>query len=393
MAEHHPFRLPFDDRARDTLSSYAASYDMTAEPRPPSAVHHQNSNAVGVPNPHASPSSQLKGRSTALELPDEAPYPYATQHLPSSVTSASEAEEQRSERYSSENDPLRLSLHLKSDEELRALVRPEMSIKRTAHGKKIRGFYREQNQNIKRLLRPVDEHRRQAKETGESNHLRYKIATYGSFIASLVLAALQIYGAVSSGSLSLFTTMADAVFDPMSNVTLLICDKAVKRVDPRKYPAGKARIETAGNIFFCFLMTSVSFILIAFSIQELARGSDSETGSFHLPSVIAVCVAFGTKFVLFLYCWSLRNTFSQIRMLWEDHRNDLFINGFGVLTSVGGSKLRWWLDPAGALVLSLLISALWLKTAYSMFNLLIGVTADTHVQQLITYICKDAPPF
>ena len=63
-------------------------------------------------------------------------------------------------------------------------------------------------------------------------------------------------------------------------------------------------------------------------------------GTFHLPSVIAVGVAFVTKASLFLYCWALRNKYSQIRILWEDHRNDLFINGFGLLTSVGGSKLR-----------------------------------------------------
>ena len=37
----------------------------------------------------------------------------------------------------------------------------------------------------------------------------------------------------------------------------------------------------------------------------------------------------GVKFLLFLYCFGYRNTSSQVRMLWEDHRNDLFINGFG----------------------------------------------------------------
>lgn len=37
----------------------------------------------------------------------------------------------------------------------------------------------------------------------------------------------------------------------------------------------------------------------------------------------------GIKFLLFLYCYSLRNKSSQVRVLWEDHRNDLFINGFG----------------------------------------------------------------
>lgn len=186
--------------------------------------------------------------------------------------------------------------------------------------------------------------------------------------------------------------MADAIFDPMSNLTLLLCNKAVNRVDPRKFPAGKARLETAGNICFCFLMTAVSFILIAFSIRELAVGSQNETQSFHLPSVIAVSVAFVTKLALFLYCWALRNQVSQIRILWEDHRNDLFINGFGILTSVGGSKLRWWIDPMGAIILSVLVSVLWLHSAYGEFQLLVGVTADTNMQQLITYISMTHSP-
>lgn len=54
-----------------------------------------------------------------------------------------------------------------------------------------------------------------------------------------------------------------------SNLTLILCNRAVNRVDPSKYPSGKARIETAGNIAFCFLMTAVSWILIVQSIVEL----------------------------------------------------------------------------------------------------------------------------
>ena len=37
----------------------------------------------------------------------------------------------------------------------------------------------------------------------------------------------------------------------------------------------------------------------------------------------------------------LRKNSSQVEVLWEDHRNDLFINGFGILMSAGGSKLKW----------------------------------------------------
>jgi divalent metal cation (Fe/Co/Zn/Cd) transporter len=119
----------------------------------------------------------------------------------------------------------------------------------------------------------------------------------------------------------------------------MVTHRAVNRVDGRKFPSGKARIETAGNIVFCFLMTAVSLVIIVQSIRDLVEGSDTKISKFHLPSVIAVAVAFTTKFVLFMYCYALRNKYSQIRILWEDHRNDLIINATGLCFSLLGSKV------------------------------------------------------
>lgn len=45
----------------------------------------------------------------------------------------------------------------------------------------------------------------------------------------------------------------------------------------------------------------------------------------------------------------------------------------------------------GAVMLSCLISVLWLSTAYKEFMLLIGVSADTAMLRLITYICELLP--
>ncbi|KAJ5162643.1 uncharacterized protein N7500_004473 [Penicillium coprophilum] len=380
-------------------------HSLSNHPHPFQSLHHHSS------SPHRTdrmaPLSINEGTTTALEH-ELTPM---QQHRSGS---SSDEEGQPPPRYTPESDPFQLASKLKTEDEIRqmkantsrkrdsatnksrkvgSIVKDTALLGKQAFvTKKLQGFYESQNENIERMLKPVEEHRRAARELSVDNRLKYRIAVYGSFAANIILSIIQVYGAVSSGSLSLFTTMADAVFDPMSNLTLLLCNKAVNRVDPRKFPAGKARIETAGNICFCFLMTAVSFIIIAFSIRELVSGSEDETQSFHLPSVIAVAVAFATKFGLFLYCWALRNQVSQIRILWEDHRNDLFINGFGILTSVGGSKLRWWIDPMGAIILSVLVSVLWLHSAYGEFQLLVGVTADTKMQQLITYISMTHSP-
>ncbi|KAL8371744.1 hypothetical protein RB595_001511 [Gaeumannomyces hyphopodioides] len=266
-------------------------------------------------------------------------------------------------------------------------------VRSTLQARRVGDFYKSQNETIERLLKSVEEHRAEARHEAGEDLLQFRIGVWGSFAANIVLAALQIYAAVASGSLSLFTTMADSIFDPLSNLTLILSNRAVRRVDPSRFPSGKARLETVGNIVFCFLMTSVSLILIAFSAQELAQRAGQEgTNGFHLPSVAAVSVAFATKFSLFLYTWALKDRYSQIRILWQDHRNDLFVNAFGILTSVGGSKLVWWVDPMGAIILSVVISFLWLRTAFSEFMLLVGVVASVDKQQLITYVCVRHSP-
>lgn len=348
--------------------------------------------------PDAIPTSK-RGKSTSYEerIPIPEDHDAIARQTTNHHSASADVERTYIHQYGDENDPYQLASKLKTSGEL-DLIRANTSRKREIYGvtafnkesrkaRRIQRFYENQNEKIERWLKPVDEHVRLAKQLEGKNHLKYVLAVRGSFAANVVLAVLQLFAAISSGSLALLATMADAVFDPLSNVTLMISNRAVNKVDSRTYPSGKARIETAGNIVFCFLMTSVSFVIIVLSISDLIKGLDRKTRPLHLPSLISVGIAFFTKLALFLYCWALRNTYSQVRILWEDHRNDLIINGVGALTSVGGAKLRWWIDPAGAIILAVVIAVLWLRTAYCEFQLLIGITADTPMQQWITYIC------
>jgi cation diffusion facilitator family transporter len=364
---------------------------------PNRSEHSRSGNRTPIQsNPSKAPGASTAFEAITLGSENHDPVARHTAH------GMNDLEEQRPPRYTRENDPYQLSAAYKNENEIQQIAANTsrkrdgcgaIKFNKNAHqARKIQKFYQNQNENIERMLKPVEDHLAEAKQEAGDDHLKFQTAVYGSFAANIILAGLQLYGAISSGSLSLFTTMADSIFDPMSNVTLIVTNRAVKRVDPNRFPSGKARLETVGNIVFCFLMTAVSFILIAFSAKQLVDGSDSETHSFHLPSVIAVAVAFCTKLALFFYCWALKDKYSQINILWQDHRNDLFINGFGILTSVGGSKLKWWIDPVGAIILSCLISVIWLHTAFSEFLLLVGVTASVETQQLITYVCLTHSP-
>lgn len=68
-----------------------------------------------------------------------------------------------------------------------------------------------------------------------------------------------------------------------------------------------------------------------------------------------------------------------------DHRNDLFINGLGIITSALGAKIKWWIDPAGAMLISCIIIVVWSLTAAENFRELAGHGAPPEFLQLITY--------
>lgn len=66
-------------------------------------------------------------------------------------------------------------------------------------------------------------------------------------------------------------------------------------------------------------------------------------------------------------------------------RNDIFINGFGLFTSAAGVKIAWWLDPAGATFISVILIWLWGQTCTTNFQLLAGIAAPEEFRQLVIY--------
>ncbi|KAH8991956.1 CDF-like metal transporter [Lactarius akahatsu] len=290
-------------------------------------------------------------------------------------------------------DPFNFGHGLKTDAEIAEL----RSRKR---GKRLATYHRKQNTLIAYLLKPMEEHTEDARNEEDLSRLPVKTAVRASLVANIALAVLQLYAAVSSASLSLLATGIDSVFDVGSNFLLYYINHKSSRMDVNKWPVGGARLETIGNVIYG-TMGSVNFIVIIESARDLITHKNQDLNDFHIPSVVAVGAALGVKFLLFLYCYSLRLKSSQVMVLWEDHRNDLFINSFGLLMSAGGSKLAWYLDPIGAIIASdishlnlltlicaqiaLGVIVAWTRTVYTQFELLAGKSAPHDFIQLIIY--------
>ncbi|PFH49680.1 hypothetical protein AMATHDRAFT_62651 [Amanita thiersii Skay4041] len=260
-----------------------------------------------------------------------------------------------------------------------------VELRRRKKSKHIADYQSRQNDLINYVLKPMEEHTEEARLDEEAARLPVKIAVWASLIMNFVLCIIQMYAAISSLSLSLLSTGIDSVFDIGSNVLLFWLHRKAQKLDVNKWPVGGARLETIGNIVYGFLMGAVNLVVIVESIRALIAKQNDDLQSFHLPSIIAVSAALGVKLILFIFTFSLRHKSSQVQVLWEDHRNDLWINGFGILMSTGGSKLRWYLDPMGAIIIALGVTISWTRTIYGQFELLAGKSAPHEFLQLLIY--------
>ncbi|KAK0217685.1 CDF-like metal transporter [Armillaria nabsnona] len=275
-------------------------------------------------------------------------------------------------------DPYNLREGLRTDSQLE-------EIRRRKEGKAIVKYQNKQNDLISYLLKPMEEHTTEAKDEENSARLFVKIAVWASLISNLALCVLQMYAAVSSLSLSLLATGIDSVFDIGSNIVLFLLHRKAEKLDSNKWPVGGARLENIGNVVYGSLMACVNLIVVVEAVRSFISKANGDLKAFHLPSIIAVAAALGVKFLLFLLCYPFRENSSQVRVLWEDHRNDLWINTFGILMSTGGSKLRWYLDPMGAIIIGLGIIISWSRTIYGQFELLAGKSAPHEFLQLLIY--------
>ncbi|CAO3590840.1 unnamed protein product [Absidia cylindrospora] len=282
------------------------------------------------------------------------------------------------ESWKNHPNPLFLGTSKKTEDDLK-------NLKKQGSSKKVRQFYREQNNLIDDMLGPLNPLN---EEEQEKQLLKLKIAVYGSVVANVILFALQLVAAITSGSLSIFATMADAFMDLLSSVVLMWASRQAARPNLNKYPAGKARMETAGIIVFSCLMGCVALFLIIESGQKLSS-KDAEPDLS--PMAIAmVATALAVKLLLYIYCVSLSHH-SSAKVLAQDHRNDLLVNALGLLTGIIGTRLASWVDPVGCILIALIILTSWINTLIENIQLIVGKSADVGFLQRVTYIALTHP--
>lgn len=132
------------------------------------------------------------------------------------------------------DDPLGLGRHRKEDI-TRAQIKKEHPSGSTLGRRKLRKYYTRQNELIDQFLGAGDEERLAVAEEVKMGP-KIRFAVNASFIVNFCLFCIQLYAAVSTGSLSLFATAADAFMDLVSSFVMFTTSRMAARPSIYKYP-------------------------------------------------------------------------------------------------------------------------------------------------------------
>lgn len=213
-------------------------------------------------------------------------------------------------------------------------------------------------------------------------------------LANIVLLIAKGVAALSSSSLSLIASLLDSALDLLCTGIVWTTNRLVSwRLDSlrQRFPVGRRRLEPIGILVFSVIMI-ISFLqILQESVARLLPKGDHSIAT--LPAV-AIGAMGGTvliKGIIGLGCMKIKTT--QVQALVQDCKTDVYFNTLSLLFPlIGRAAHIWWLDPAGAAILSLYIIYDWADTALENVTRLCGTQAQVDLQKKLTFLAYRFSP-
>jgi len=196
-----------------------------------------------------------------------------------------------------------------------------------------------------------------------------------------------------SGSLSLIASAIDSALDILSGGILFVTNQAINKHEPYKYPQGKLRLEPLGIMLFACAMAMAGLEVIVESVQDLIT-TPRDIRIDALP-IVVLCSTIVIKSVLWALCRVIqcKVTSGSIDTLGSDHRNDVITNICAIIAAFIAFKYRFlaWLDPVGAILLSIYIVVNWYQNGKEQVAYLVGKSAPPQFIAQVVYLAAQAP--
>src|SRR5437762_12251219 len=194
----------------------------------------------------------------------------------------------------------------------------------------------------------------------------------GLLVANLAVVAAKSFVGLRAGSLAILGTALDSSVDALSNVLALIVVRVAAKEPDEDHPYGHGKFETLGALGIVGFLSITCFELVRGAVNELLQGAHPVGVT---DSQLAVLVLTLGVNVLIAWYENRRGRELKSELLVADAahtRTDALIT-VGVLIGVLFARQGWWwVDPAIAIVVALLI----VLVAYRILGRTVPVLVD-----------------
>lgn len=226
------------------------------------------------------------------------------------------------------------------------------------------------------------------------------LAIQGSLVANVAILLVKAAAYYKTLSLSVLAALVDSLLDVVSQVVLYFAERHAKdNHSSALYPAGASRMEPIGVLTCAALMGIASFEVLQESINSIFFGhEDMNLGSITFSSVFSMMTIVLVKVALLKLCkyatadgGSAIVGDSTLEALAQDHLNDALSNFVAAIALISSYLVPSWcfLDPVGAIFISLYIIHSWFSTGKEMIEQLIGKAApEDFIDEIIVIASK-----
>jgi len=215
-------------------------------------------------------------------------------------------------------------------------------------------------------------------ESNDSSR-NYRFAVNASWAVNWFLLGAKLYAVIISSSKAVTAALVDSIVDILSQAILAMADRYISRHSP-DYPVGRSRLEALSVIACAFIMSMASVEVMQYAATDLYNGFNGDKPPLDMPNVLYIIMGVGIvlKFVLWVYCLRLNAKLNSdtVAALAEDHFNDVISNAAAMVTAaIAFHTPAWWLDPVGAVLISLVIIYRWVDIISEQVKKIVGHTA------------------
>lgn len=204
-----------------------------------------------------------------------------------------------------------------------------------------------------------------------------QFAKLNSWLVNWFLLIVKAICVWLTSSKSVLAALVDSVVDLASQAVLSLAERYIGSHSPN-YPVGRSRLEALSVLACASIMIMASIEVIQFSVVDIINGLKGELPTLDVDSYFYIILGTGIflKFVLYIYSkWvSLYIKTDSLEALIEDHFNDVISNSGAIITASIAFYHRdvWWMDPAGAIIISLVIIGRWMQQMSEQVKKIVG---------------------